>query len=101
MVLGLLAVAPPFGAGADEPGAALRPLVRKYCLECHGGDQPEAGVDLEAMTDAPEFGRRFKDWEKVVRVLRERKMPPEGEPQPGGLQREGVRVKLCRTKPVD
>src|SRR4051812_19328745 len=40
------------------------------------------------MADAPEFGRRFKDWEKVVRVLRERKMPPEGEPQPSGPQRE-------------
>ena len=60
LVLGLLAVAPPFGAGADEPGAGLRPLVRSYCLECHGGDQPEAGLDLGAMADAPEFGRRFK-----------------------------------------
>ena len=88
LVFGLLAVAFPFRAGADEPGAGLRPLVREYCLECHGGDEPEAGVDLKAMADAPEFGRRFKDWEKVVRVLRERKMPPEGEPQPSGPQRE-------------
>ena len=88
LVLGLLAVAFPFRAGADEPGAGLRPLVRAYCLECHGGNEPEAGVDLKAMADGPEFGRRFKDWEKVVRVLRERKMPPEGEPQPSGPQRE-------------
>ena len=40
------------------------------------------------MADAPEFGRRFQVWEKVVRVLRERKMPPEGEPQPNGPLRE-------------
>jgi hypothetical protein len=62
-------------------------------LECHGGKEPEAGIDLKAMADAPEFGRRFKDWEKVVRVLRERKMPPDGELQPTNAQREGaVRV---------
>ncbi len=88
MLGGLLALALPVGAGADEPDGGLRPLVQKYCLECHGGEQPEAGIDLEAMADAPEFGRRFKGWEKVVRVLRERKMPPEDEPQPGGRQRE-------------
>jgi hypothetical protein len=66
----------------------LRPLVRAYCLECHGDNEPEAGIDLKALSDGAEFGRRFKDWEKVVQVLRERKMPPEGELQPSGPQRE-------------
>jgi hypothetical protein len=89
LVLGWLALASPFCAGADEPGAGLglRPLVRAYCLECHGASDPEAGVNLEAMANALEFGRRFKDWEKVVRVLRDGKMPPRGEPQPSGPQR--------------
>ena len=79
LVLGLLAVPSPFRAGADEPGAGLRPLLREYCLDCHGGGLAEARIDLEAMTDAPDFGRGFKDWEKVVRMLRERKMPPKAD----------------------
>jgi Protein of unknown function (DUF1592)/Protein of unknown function (DUF1588)/Protein of unknown function (DUF1587)/Protein of unknown function (DUF1585)/Protein of unknown function (DUF1595) len=90
LVLGLLAVACRASSGADGPGAGLRPVLREYCLDCHGGGQAEAGVDLGAMTNAPDFGRRFKDWEKVARVLRERKMPPEDEPQPSGPQREEV-----------
>ena len=52
--------------------------------------QAEARVDLEAMADGPDFGRGFKDWEKVVRVLRERKMPPKAVPQPSDPQREAV-----------
>jgi hypothetical protein len=42
------------------------------------------------MADAPEFGRRFKNWEKVVQVVRERKMPPEDEPQPSRRQRDEI-----------
>src|SRR6185312_2378180 len=87
-VVALLACQFPLRAEADEPGARLRPLVQEYCLGCHDADEPEAGLDLAAMTDQPEFGRRFKDWEKVVRVLRERKMPPEDEPQPNRRHRE-------------
>lgn len=84
----LLTVASSSPAGTDAPTSRLRPLVREYCVGCHAGEEPEAGLDLEAMADAPEFGRRFKDWEKVVQVLRERKMPPDGEPWPKGRQRE-------------
>jgi hypothetical protein len=92
LILGLLAVPFPCRARVDEPDPRLRPLVREYCLECHGGDEPEAGINLEAMADAPDLGRRFKLWERVVRVLRERKMPPEGEPQPSDSRRaEAVR----------
>ncbi len=90
MVLGLLAVGFAVGAGAEEPGGGLLPLVGKYCVECHGGDEPEARLDLGVLAKAPAFGRRFKDWEKVVRVLRERKMPPEGEPQPSVVQRDAA-----------
>ena len=48
-------------------------------MDCHGGGLAEARIDLEAMTEAPDFGRGFKDWEKVVRMVRERKMPPKDD----------------------
>src|SRR5690349_16941454 len=49
LVLELLAIGSSFPVVADEPGARLRPLVRQYCVGCHDGDEPEAGLDLEAM----------------------------------------------------
>src|SRR4051794_4884069 len=73
LVVGLLTLPSPLRAAPDDPGAGLRPLLQEYCMDCHGGGLAEARIDLEAMTEAPGFGRGFKDWEKVVRMVRERK----------------------------
>ncbi|MCA1685701.1 MAG: DUF1592 domain-containing protein, partial [Planctomycetia bacterium] len=90
--LGLCALAatlaaPAARASGDGPDAQFQAFLKRYCCDCHGGDSSEARLDLEDMADAPDFGRAFKDWEKVVRVLRERKMPPRKRPQPDDPQR--------------
>jgi hypothetical protein len=74
----------------DEPASGLRSLLGEYCIDCHGSFQAEARIDLQAMTAVPDFGRNFKVWEKVVRVLRGRKMPPKDMPQPSVEQREAI-----------
>ncbi|MFO0949738.1 MAG: DUF1592 domain-containing protein [Isosphaeraceae bacterium] len=86
-VLGVLVLASPAHTQADAPEAGLRRLLTEYCVDCHEGSEAEARVDLAAMADAPEFGRGFKNWETVVRVLRERRMPPKGAPQPTDAER--------------
>jgi hypothetical protein len=88
--IGLLATPAPGRAAGDDPAAAVRPLLREYCMDCHGDGQAEGRVDLEAMTADPDFGRGFKDWEKVARVLRERRMPPKAAEQPGDAEREAL-----------
>src|SRR6187401_327185 len=30
---------------------SIRPLFEKYCVECHSGSAPEAGLDLKLMLD--------------------------------------------------
>ena len=68
----------------------VRTLLRQYCVECHGEDSPEANVDLQEITSEPEFGRHFKDWEKVARVLGSGDMPPADMPQPEESQRQAL-----------
>src|SRR4051812_25743366 len=61
--------------------APVRAVVEQYCVSCHDADEPEAGFDLASLApgdvkDQPEA------WEKVVRRLRGRQMPPAGKPRP-------------------
>ena len=90
LVAGLEAGAVSTEALATESGADIRPVLSEYCFECHGNDSAEGRINLEEMTGTSDFGRRFQDWEKVTRVLRERKMPPKKMPQPSDSKRKAV-----------
>jgi Protein of unknown function (DUF1592)/Protein of unknown function (DUF1588)/Protein of unknown function (DUF1587)/Protein of unknown function (DUF1585)/Protein of unknown function (DUF1595) len=76
-------------AGADEVALAAHAtsMLRQYCLDCHGKDLAEARINLDQMTDKPDLGRGFKDWEKVAGMLRQGKMPPKDAPQPSATER--------------
>jgi Protein of unknown function (DUF1592)/Protein of unknown function (DUF1588)/Protein of unknown function (DUF1585)/Protein of unknown function (DUF1587)/Protein of unknown function (DUF1595) len=87
---GLAARPVPNQALAKESGSDIRPILSHYCFECHGKDLTEGQINLEEMTGTSDFGRRFKDWEKVDRMLRGRKMPPKKMPQPSDSERTAV-----------
>jgi hypothetical protein len=56
--------------------------VKKYCVRCHGGRKPRAGLNLTKY-QAEESLLKDRDlWEKVLRNVRNRDMPPEGRRQP-------------------
>ncbi|QDV35434.1 DUF1592 domain-containing protein [Tautonia plasticadhaerens] len=80
----------PSPASADELGAELKPLLGRYCVECHGEEFAEAKINLQQMAEAPDLGRRFREWEKVARVVRDGRMPPEYMPQPARKTRETI-----------
>ncbi len=67
-------------ASSAKP-SALGSFVSDYCAECHAGDAKKANLDLEsaAVDGVP---RHPEVWEKVIRKLRARQMPPIGEPRP-------------------
>ena len=64
-------------AHVDTPEA----LVRQYCLDCHDNASRDADLSLEAIAPAA-VAAHAAEWEKVVRKLRTRQMPPIGEPRP-------------------
>ncbi|MGH8638588.1 MAG: c-type cytochrome domain-containing protein [Burkholderiales bacterium] len=56
-------------------------LVDEYCLSCHDDDKEKGDLSLEKVA-ALDVGRHPEIWEKVVRKLRARQMPPVGKRRP-------------------
>ncbi len=52
-----------------------------YCDTCHFGPKARAGLNLEAL-DLANLAENGAIWEKVLRKLRSREMPPAGVPRP-------------------
>ena len=52
-----------------------------YCDTCHFGPKARAGVNLESL-DLANLDSNGALWEKVLRKLRNREMPPPGVPRP-------------------
>lgn len=71
------------GASRAVGAEAERLLVGKFCLSCHSADEPRGGLNLAAVIE-DEVERHPVVWEKVVRRLRARQMPPAGEARPSG-----------------
>jgi hypothetical protein len=69
------------GAASGEEPASVRAVVGKFCVSCHEGDAGKGGLDLASVV-SEEVGRHPQVWEKVVRRLRARQMPPAGKKRP-------------------
>ena len=68
---------------AEDPDAAkYRTLLNRYCIACHNAKNPTAGLALDASQDLAKVEQNGQVWEKVVRKLRGRMMPPPGLPRP-------------------
>ena len=56
----------------------------QYCVTCHNDRSRQAGLTLQNIS-TDHVGQRESDieiWEKVVKKLRARTMPPAGRPRP-------------------
>jgi mono/diheme cytochrome c family protein len=79
LVLTLSASQGPAVPAARNTSPSLAPhlaLVDEYCLACHDEQEKKGGVALDMVTDDVSHHRDV--WEKVVRKLRARQMPPVG-----------------------
>jgi hypothetical protein len=56
-------------------------LIDEYCVSCHDEGQKTARLALDTLA-AQDVSQHPEVWEKVVRKLRARHMPPIGEPRP-------------------
>src|SRR5262245_53988941 len=75
----------PQAPSAQEASTPARDLVTRYCVSCHNEKVARDGVngnlqldkaDAIHVTNTPEV------WEKVIRKLRQRAMPPPGNRRP-------------------
>ena len=61
--------------GAVAPASEYRAVLDQYCVTCHSDRLQTAGLTLESF-EVEHVGRNAEVWEKVVRKLRTREMPP-------------------------
>lgn len=79
-------------AAQQEPAA----FVNQYCLGCHSTQMHTGGLDLQSL-DATNPAADAEVWEKVVRRLRARQMPPANIPRPDDATYAAVVAKLSAT----
>ena len=60
----------------------IQPLVKKFCGECHGGDNPEAGIAFAKYADEAGLLKDRKPWERSFDMISQGLMPPADSPQP-------------------
>ena len=87
MVLAVLIVGlmtSPSAIAEDQPEAKrlqqtyqadIRPLLKRYCHECHAGDETEAEIDFAAFAKLADARRQPKVWQSVRRMLAARHTP--------------------------
>jgi hypothetical protein len=61
------------------PPAAVSGMIRQHCVDCHDGEVAKGELNLEAILGAPVTDHAAV-WEKVIRRLATRQMPPAKKP---------------------
>ena len=67
--------------GPSQPAPTAQFLVEEYCMSCHDEDKKRGELSFEAIA-AHDIADHPDVWEKVVRKLRARHMPPIGRDRP-------------------
>jgi hypothetical protein len=70
----------------------IQPFLKKYCVECHSGEKPKAGLTLDAYQSEAHARKDRKNWGAVQHALAANDMPPpkSKRPQPTKEEREFV-----------
>src|SRR5262249_22508977 len=83
-------------ASSSKSVSAPRAVIDRYCVGCHNDRLKQGGLSLNGLS--PESVDKNADvWEKVVRKLRARYMPPAGLPRPDENTYDAVVASLENT----
>src|SRR5207249_5394594 len=105
-VVAVAALLPAAAQQTQNPVAsAHRNTLQLYCIGCHSGPTPFAGLNLEPL-DFAKLEENGAIWEKMIRKLRDRQMPPAGMPKPDDATMQALikyietgRDRLAEVKP--
>ena len=64
----------------------IKPLLSKYCFDCHGSEKSKAGIRVDYL-DGSLPDKEVRHWLIIRKQLREEEMPPEDELQPSQDER--------------
>ena len=77
----------------ERVAPAHGPLIERYCVTCHNERLRTAGVVLEGL-DFSNVAPGAATWERVVRKLQAREMPPAGRPRPADAEYDALTARL-------
>jgi hypothetical protein len=60
----------------------VAPILKQYCIKCHGGAKPKGKLALDIYKDELSVVKEQATWEKVAQRIRDREMPPPKSTQP-------------------
>jgi hypothetical protein len=79
----LLGVAPSFVRSAEPSFEVdVAPLLKEYCIRCHGEQKPKGELSLIAINPNVATGPDINRWKSIVERMALNEMPPEGEKRP-------------------
>ena len=82
------ALAPGRHAASSSFASDVTPVMQKYCVSCHSGDSPSAGVSLGEYKTAQAALSARSLWQRVSDNVASKHMPPDGMPQPTQAERD-------------
>ena len=71
----------PASSEARPERTTVKQFVTQHCTHCHNSDDKKAGLALDAIS-LEDVDAHPAVWEKVVRKVASRQMPPIGKPRP-------------------
>lgn len=75
----------------DQFKTQARPFIKKYCFECHSGEDSEGELDLAKFSTQADVDKELETWSQVLEQIEDQNMPPDGAKQPN--KREIDRIK--------
>lgn len=75
----------------------IRPLLRRYCVACHGPEKQKHEVRIDTLDPDLIHGRDAERWYQVLQMIERGDMPPEEEPQPSDAERRLMTAWLTRS----
>jgi hypothetical protein len=74
--------------------------IREYCVTCHDAEMKKGGLDLEGFLSEP-VPSHSAVWEKAVRKMQARQMPPVGKKRPDEATYKTIIAQLTKTLDAD
>ena len=72
-----------FKKGYDE----VKPILKKYCYDCHDNEEHKAGLNLESFKVEKDILIHLQQWFSVIDQVETQVMPPEKKIQPSADER--------------
>src|SRR5581483_6941530 len=69
-------------AGDDTFTTKIQPFLKKYCIDCHGGEKPKGDVSLDVYMSEAHARKDRKNWADVQHALAAGEMPPPKSTKP-------------------